>query len=74
LLDFVHPDDRHSTTTAFHELLSGQDVIALENRYLARNRSIRWLQWIDEVLDIGPDRGRAAAAVAGTRRRVRSAR
>jgi PAS domain S-box-containing protein len=44
-LDFVHPDDRASTTTAFEQLLAGQDVIAFENRYLARDGSIHWLQW-----------------------------
>lgn len=44
-LDFVHPDDHALTVAAFEALIVGQDVLSFENRYLARDGSVRWLQW-----------------------------
>ena len=44
-LDFVHPDDRATTVAAFEALVAGKDVISFENRYLARDGAIHWLQW-----------------------------
>jgi PAS domain S-box-containing protein len=44
-MDFVHPDDRTPTTTAADTLGVGRQVLAFENRYLARDGTYRWLQW-----------------------------
>lgn len=44
-LDFVHPDDRHPTTTEADRLGVGGHVVTFENRYLAKDGSYRWLQW-----------------------------
>lgn len=45
-LDFVHPDDRESTTREAAKLADGAMVIQFENRYQCRDRSYRWLEWM----------------------------
>lgn len=45
-LNFVHPDDRERTAAAAQELADGSPVIFFENRYCARDGSIRWMQWV----------------------------
>jgi PAS domain S-box-containing protein len=42
LLEFVHPDDRHSTALAMSQ---GLQLLSFENRYRCRDGSYRWLQW-----------------------------
>ena len=44
-MDFVHPDDRESTTAEFQKLAAGATTILFENRYRHRNGSYRCLQW-----------------------------
>ncbi|MFW5691728.1 MAG: GAF domain-containing protein [Chloroflexota bacterium] len=44
-ISFVHPDDVESTNQAAAELFSGEDVVAFENRYRAKDGSYRWLSW-----------------------------
>ena len=44
-LDFVHPDDRESTTAQAALLASGQDVVGFGNRYRTRSGEYRWLEW-----------------------------
>jgi PAS domain S-box-containing protein len=44
-VEFVHPDDRSRTLQAAGELANGRDVIELENRYLRKDGSVRWLEW-----------------------------
>ena len=44
-LDFVHPDDRHPTTTVADKLGDGGSLLTFENRYLAKDGTYRWLQW-----------------------------
>lgn len=44
-LDFVHPDDRTSTTTVAGQVSGGGQLIAFENRYRAKDGSYRWLEW-----------------------------
>ena len=44
-MDFVHPDDRDSTTAEFQKLVAGATTILFENRYRHQNGSYRWLQW-----------------------------
>ena len=44
-LDFVHPDDRHVTTTEADRLGGGGQVLTFENRYIAKDGTLRWLQW-----------------------------
>ena len=44
-LDFVHPDDLHSTLGAIAALSEQQEVIGFENRYRCSDGSYRWIEW-----------------------------
>ncbi|MGC4117902.1 MAG: PAS domain S-box protein [Myxococcales bacterium] len=44
-LDFIHPDDRAATRAAMAALREGQRVLNFENRYLAKDGSVRWIEW-----------------------------
>ncbi len=44
-LEFVHPDDRQRTVSASEQLIFGQSVDSLENRFLCKDGSYRWLSW-----------------------------
>jgi PAS domain S-box-containing protein len=44
-LEFTHPDDRSQTTGEAGKLSGGGQVLAFENRYLAKDGSYRWLEW-----------------------------
>ncbi len=44
-LDFVHPDDRASTTAEAAKVTTGSSAILFENRYRCRDGSYRWLSW-----------------------------
>lgn len=45
-LEFVHPDDRDSTTQETVKLGRGLETFSFENRYLCKDGSYRWLQWV----------------------------
>jgi PAS domain S-box-containing protein len=57
--DFVHPDDLERTQEAMEVLGRGEELHQMENRYLCRDGSIRWLQWNSRP---GPVDGLVAAA------------
>ncbi|HWA87489.1 MAG TPA: ATP-binding protein [Opitutus sp.] len=42
---FMHPDDRERTIRARDELKRGIPLVGLENRYLCKDGSHRWLSW-----------------------------
>jgi PAS domain S-box-containing protein len=42
LLEFVHPDDLHSTSLAMSQ---GLQLLSFENRYRCKDGRYRWLQW-----------------------------
>jgi len=44
-LDFVHPDDRSTTTTEAERLSGGLQVLKFENRYRHKDGTYRWLEW-----------------------------
>jgi PAS domain S-box-containing protein len=44
-LDFVHEDDRNQTTTVAEKLGDGGTLLKFENRYVAKDGTLRWLQW-----------------------------
>ena len=44
-LDFVHPDDRNPTTGAANQARDGNNVLTFENRYIAKDGTLRWLEW-----------------------------
>jgi len=44
-LEFVHPDDRESTTAVFDREFSGQGANGFENRYRAADGTFRVLEW-----------------------------
>ncbi len=45
-IDFVHPDDRESTTAEAEKIMStGRDVVSFENRYLCKDGGYRWILW-----------------------------
>ncbi len=44
-IEFVHPNDRKETIHLNKTLLKGTTVIQLENRYLCKNGTFKWLCW-----------------------------
>jgi PAS domain S-box-containing protein len=42
---FIHPDDRERTHLQRVELLDGKPLINFQNRYVAKDGSIVWLEW-----------------------------
>jgi PAS domain S-box-containing protein len=44
-LDFVYPADREATSKAMGWLGAGGQIVGFENRYIASNGAVRWLQW-----------------------------
>jgi PAS domain S-box-containing protein len=45
VLDFVHPDDRQACMSLKDLLVQGTDVVNFENRYVAKDGSVRWFLW-----------------------------
>lgn len=43
--EFVHPDDRHLTSAIDVKLMAGGSVRDFENRYVAKDGSIRYFRW-----------------------------
>lgn len=43
--DFVYPADRDATDAAFADLERGAMVVTFQNRYVAKDGTIRWLEW-----------------------------
>jgi diguanylate cyclase len=44
-LDFVHPDDREKTEAEAASLADGAKTVQFQNRYLAKDGEVRWLEW-----------------------------
>ena len=44
-IEFVHPDDRGRTLEARAELIDGQLLETLSNRYLCKDGGHRWIEW-----------------------------
>jgi PAS domain S-box-containing protein len=47
--DFMHPDDRTRTLQARANLAKGVPVRELENRYICKDGSYRWLSWQSSI-------------------------
>lgn len=45
VVEFIHPDDRERTLLARADLARGIPVLGLENRYLCKDGTFRWLSW-----------------------------
>src|ERR1019366_4294890 len=52
-MSFVHPDDVELTTHTYEDQAAGGAVEKIENRYLCRDGSYRWLEWSATALDDG---------------------
>lgn len=44
-LEFVHPEDREMTMSQADFLIQGKHIHFFENRYIAKDGSIKWLLW-----------------------------
>jgi len=44
-IEFVHPEDRVTTTNARSMLIDGRDVVQFMNRYKCKDGSFKWLSW-----------------------------
>jgi diguanylate cyclase (GGDEF)-like protein/PAS domain S-box-containing protein len=44
-IEWVHPGDRERTESEAADLFSGVGQVGFENRYIARDGGVRWLQW-----------------------------
>jgi diguanylate cyclase (GGDEF)-like protein/PAS domain S-box-containing protein len=44
-VEFVHPEDREKTLAESARLAQGQDAVDFQNRYLARDGTVHWLEW-----------------------------
>lgn len=42
---FIHPDDKEVTASERKKLLEGQALLNFQNRYLAKDGAIIWLEW-----------------------------
>ena len=47
--DFMHPEDRERTLRARARLAKGIPVLGLENRYVCKDGSFRWLAWHSSI-------------------------
>ena len=45
IASFIHPDDKEYTAKKRHELLRGEVLVNLDNRYISKSGKIIWLQW-----------------------------
>jgi PAS domain S-box-containing protein len=43
--NFIHPDDKEPTARERAKLLHGQPLVNFQNRYIAKNGKMVWLQW-----------------------------
>ncbi|WP_460206162.1 PAS domain S-box protein [Scytonema sp. NUACC21] len=44
-VDFAHPEDREASILAYTKLVSGEELIGLESRFLCKDGSYKWLSW-----------------------------
>jgi PAS domain S-box-containing protein len=58
-VEFAHPDDRERMIQAAASLEGGANVVALENRVVCRDGSLRWVEWNTRVV---PEEGLFYAA------------
>jgi PAS domain S-box-containing protein len=58
-IEFAHPNDHERMLQAAASLERGADVVALENRIICRDGSLRWVEWNTRVV---PDEGLFYAA------------
>jgi PAS domain S-box-containing protein len=49
LAEFIHPEDRLATAVVTAHVRRGQDRIEVQNRYIAKDGSARWLGWLGTV-------------------------
>ncbi|SEH05438.1 PAS domain S-box protein [Candidatus Venteria ishoeyi] len=45
-LDFIHPDDHHKNDEEVSNLSKGINTINFKNRYICKNGSIKYIEWI----------------------------
>jgi len=45
VFDFIHPEDRPATEAEYEKLRQGEPTILLENRFLCKDGSYRWIAW-----------------------------
>ena len=63
-VELVHPDDRERTAEEASKIFAGNTTVDFENRYLAKDGSIRWLRWSSVLGEDGMIYARATDATA----------
>ena len=50
-IEFIHPDDRQATIDEVEKQLQGSPVARFENRYVCKDGSYKWLEWMATEAD-----------------------
>ncbi|MCE1164719.1 MAG: PAS domain S-box protein [Bacteroidetes bacterium] len=64
---FLHPDDVERTIKEYQEELKGKDVFNFVNRYVCKDKSIKWFEWRGKA---SPDRKSAFAVAREITKRI----
>ena len=48
-VEFIHPDDHDVTTQRIRSVIEGGDLLPVENRYLCKDGTYKWLSWATTV-------------------------
>ncbi len=48
--EYIHPDDRAKTMESIKKTFTGSGINLIENRYICKDGSIKWISWSTQIL------------------------